>query len=36
LASSKGKSLEVTAQGPDAAAALTAVTTLINNGFDEN
>ncbi|KKO49574.1 phosphate ABC transporter permease [Arsukibacterium sp. MJ3] len=36
LASSKGKSLEVTAQGPDATAALTAVTTLINNGFDEN
>ncbi|KKO46263.1 phosphate ABC transporter permease [Arsukibacterium ikkense] len=36
LASSKGKTLEVTAQGPDAAAALAAVTTLINNGFDES
>ncbi|WP_333609487.1 HPr family phosphocarrier protein [Arsukibacterium sp.] len=35
LASSPGKTVEVTAQGPDAAAALAAVTALINNGFDE-
>ncbi len=36
LASSKGKTLEVTAEGPDASNALAAVTALINNGFDES
>jgi phosphotransferase system HPr (HPr) family protein len=35
LASSKGKTLTVTTEGEDAAAALTAVTELINSGFGE-
>lgn len=35
LASSKGKTLTVTTEGPDAAAALAAITALINAGFDE-
>lgn len=36
LASSKGKTLTVTAEGPDAAAALSAITALINAGFNES
>lgn len=35
LASSKGKTLEVCTQGSQAQEALTAVVTLIENGFDE-
>lgn len=35
LASSKGKTLEVSTQGDDAEQALSAVVDLINNGFDE-
>lgn len=35
LASSKGKTVDVICQGEDAQAALTAVVTLINAGFDE-
>lgn len=36
LASSKGKTVQISAEGDDAQAALTAVTTLIRNGFDES
>ncbi|WP_337842819.1 HPr family phosphocarrier protein [Rheinheimera sp.] len=36
LASSKGKSLEVCTSGSQAQEALTAVVSLIENGFDEN
>lgn len=36
LASSKGKTVEVVTSGPQAEAALQAVTGLINAGFDEN
>ncbi len=36
LASSKGKNVDVVATGVQAEAALTAVTTLIRAGFDEN
>lgn len=35
LASSKGKTLQVCTEGDDAAEALQAVVTLINNGFNE-
>lgn len=35
LASSKGKTLQVTAEGSDAAAALSAVVSLIEQGFGE-
>lgn len=35
LASSKGKTLTIRTEGPDAEAALAAVTQLINAGFDE-
>ncbi len=35
LASSKGKTLTVTTEGEDAAAALDAITSLINTGFGE-
>ncbi len=35
LASSKGKTLTVTTEGPDAAAALEAIVALIDAGFDE-
>lgn len=35
LASSKGKTLTVTTEGPDAAAALQAIVALIDAGFDE-
>ncbi|SEI09011.1 phosphocarrier protein NPr [Rheinheimera pacifica] len=36
LASSKGKTLQVCAEGTDAQQALDAVVNLIKNGFDEN
>lgn len=36
LASSKGKTLQVCAEGDDAEPALRAVVDLIKNGFDEN
>lgn len=36
LASSKGKTVEVVTSGQQAEAALSAVTALINAGFDEN
>lgn len=36
LASSKGKTVQISAEGDDAEAALTAVTALIRNGFDES
>jgi len=36
LASSQGKTVEVVTSGPQAEAALQAVTGLINAGFDEN
>ena len=36
LASSKGKTLEVCTSGAQAEAALSAVVSLIENGFDEN
>jgi len=36
LASSKGKTLQVCADGEDAQQALRAVADLIKNGFDEN
>jgi phosphocarrier protein NPr len=36
LASSQGKTVEVVTAGPQAEAALAAVTSLINAGFDEN
>ncbi|WP_445428517.1 HPr family phosphocarrier protein [Alishewanella sp. HL-SH05] len=35
MASSKGKTLTVTTEGPDAAQALDAITLLINTGFGE-
>ncbi|MCC5450830.1 HPr family phosphocarrier protein [Rheinheimera sp. UJ51] len=35
MASSKGKTLTVTTEGPDAAEALEAITLLINTGFGE-
>ncbi|MCB5225254.1 HPr family phosphocarrier protein [Alishewanella sp. 16-MA] len=35
MASSKGKTLTVTTEGPDAAEALDAITLLINTGFGE-
>ncbi|MCS4306638.1 phosphocarrier protein NPr [Rheinheimera pacifica] len=36
LASSKGKTLQVSTEGTDAQQALDAVVNLIKNGFDEN